>query len=844
MTTPGPDALPALFRAGDIGVSSEWRDITYDWAPVLTADGVFIYSYLRDMFDNQRMLRPFILDPDGPTKQRIQRILGRRTGWAIQGPEYLLATVGLVHVEVQYGSSSDVERPHYTAATYYVVGRLDHPVLDWPMLGRVLDALMVALEPSASDPTYATRQKDAQAALRSLGQAGMLQNIDPEDLFDPDGAWPSLLPTLIQDERWTKLFVQLHGVAALQPYRQQARAWVEWAQRRATRLMQENRAIANQLLAAQRRGPRGGGHNGTPGMPPAHSPFSQMNNAPETYGMGTHASGSVGAVPEKRLFMGTNARVPEGREVNHGPEPVSGESPMSPQGLAVTQRPVETNAYKSWQQPVPEAQSVAKDESLQRDQISLHVGSHENLIHHSGQPSVPQADEQGDIPLVAAYLRDDELSSTRHDSHFWQAVQQILHGDQQRYAYTEGEKKAAYRLFKRTETPIGVVLAALRAVMSLPQPQQPGKLGDAFKMPVFHRCVQQALALVQSRPETSATWNQFLHTYRSIGQRNSLRDVSVPEYHVLKSLFERQPDECWEVLQRAEQAAQPPQLSVAYLRRAISNNQQAAAARSLQSAERKPRCRVPGKSESRRVPAEQAAHGLVPDVHDQPIQGHDPAGHADPVPAAASDGISPIDSRRVLLEREGVNPAILSASITEQHIYAWIAEADARQAEIKDRAAWLAWGVRSGHLPKDHPKLPPAPQRGVTTGRSGLSPGVCVCGRYTGGGACGQCGTETGASGHSNPGSATASDRVRQLWPVALDHLRRQLPSIEFETWIKETSLIQVEDQQAIVGTPNIFVRDKLSDSYAPLIAEALHTILGFSVQVVVVLDAKPAYYR
>src|SRR3712207_5075652 len=144
-------ALPALFRAGDIGVSSEWRDITYDWAPLLTADGVFIYSYLRDMFDNQRVLRPFILDPDGPTKQRIQRVLGRRTSWAIRGPEYLLETVGLLHIEVQYGASIDVERPRHTAAAYYVVGRLDHPVLDWSMLERILDALMPALESPFAD---------------------------------------------------------------------------------------------------------------------------------------------------------------------------------------------------------------------------------------------------------------------------------------------------------------------------------------------------------------------------------------------------------------------------------------------------------------------------------------------------------------------------------------------------------------------------------------------------------------------------------------------------------------------------------------------------------------------
>ena len=214
MTNPtaATTSLPALFRAGDIGVSSEWRDISYDWPPLLTAAGVSIYSYLRDTYDHQRSLRPFILNPDGPTKTRIQQMLGYRTSWAIQGPEYLLSTVGLLHVEVGYGPSLDPERPKRTRVAYYVVGRLDHPVLDWSMLDRVLDALMPALDNAPGEHGAAERQRKAQAALRSLAQAGMLQDTDPDDLLYPYGAWPTLLPTLIDDARWIALFTQIHGV--------------------------------------------------------------------------------------------------------------------------------------------------------------------------------------------------------------------------------------------------------------------------------------------------------------------------------------------------------------------------------------------------------------------------------------------------------------------------------------------------------------------------------------------------------------------------------------------------------------------------------------------------------
>ncbi|MDQ3904838.1 MAG: hypothetical protein M3300_05175, partial [Actinomycetota bacterium] len=269
---------PALFRAGDIGVSSEWRDISYDWPPVLTAAGVSIYSYLRDTYDHQRSLRPFILNPDGPTKTLIQQMLGYRTSWAIQGPEYLLSTVGLLHIEVGYGPSPDPERPKRTRVAYYVVGRLDHPVLDWSMVDRLLDALMIALAEPEIDHVPAERQRKAQAALRSLAQAGMFQNIDPEDLFYLYGAWPALLPTLVEDERWIALFAHLHGTDAVSRYRKQARAWVEYAQRTAARLMQENRAIGDQLLAAQRRGPRGGG-SPNESLPPQSGPTPETPGA-------------------------------------------------------------------------------------------------------------------------------------------------------------------------------------------------------------------------------------------------------------------------------------------------------------------------------------------------------------------------------------------------------------------------------------------------------------------------------------------------------------------------------------------------------------------------------------
>lgn len=91
-----------------------------------------------------------------------------------------------------------------------------------------------------------------------------------------------------------------------------------------------------------------------------------------------------------------------------------------------------------------------------------------------------------------------------------------------------------------------------------------------------------------------------------------------------------------------------------------------------------------------------------------------------------------------------------------------------------------------------------------------------------------------------------ASLNTKQIWQAALGDLQLQLPRSEFDTWIKETTLIDLEDNQAIVGTSNIFAREKLEGRYVNPIRNTLHAILGYPVQVQVVIgnssDAGPAH--
>ncbi len=774
----GPTASPALFRAGDIGVSSEWRDISYDWPPVLTAAGVSIYSYLRDTYDHQRSLRPFILNPDGPTKALVQQMLGYRTSWAIQGPEYLLSTVGLLHVEVGYGPSLDPERPRRTRVAYYVVGRLDHPVLDWSMLDRLLDALMLALAGPEIDDVPVDQQRKAQAALRSLAQAGMLQNIDPEDLFYPYGAWPALLPTLIQDERWVALFTHLHGSEAVPQYRKQARAWVEYSQRTTARLVQENRDIGEQLLAAQRRGPRGGG-SPTGGLAQQYGPTAETSEAfshnPATEAVRVTQTASVAAVSL------------ECRQAVRVTQTASATSIEGSQG---------NTAYKVYPTTI--------ETSLERDQL-INRGSRGETKRLS-YPAIDVATGDratewkgiSDVPPVEPHLQDSELASTRQDAYFWCAVQQILYGNNQRYEHTAGEKQAALRRFKKTDTPIGVVLAALRAVMTLPPSQRPRCFSDALKLDVFHACVQQALALLPARAAAAAaanTWPQFLQAYRSVCQTSRLRDVSTSDYHVLHALFAKQPHECWEVLNRVEHAAQSPDLSPAYLRRAIVNNQRTAAQQALLPREQRPACGrvVEGSGEVQPIGLEQRS---MPD-----------------------------DPRRVLLYHERVPTGILTDDMTEDYIRSWIAEADARREEIYSRPGWLKWGIESGYTPSDHPQLrPPSTQSGLSSAgkRLPVTPNTAT--------------------------SEAASDvdpALHKFWHAALGILEAKLPRNEFETWIKPCQMVALEPSTTsdeatftVVATPNIFVRQELEGRYLPQVEEALGIALGCPVHIQLVIGA------
>lgn len=773
---PDPDRArpPGLFRSGDLGVSSEWRDISYDWSPVLTATGVFVYSFLRDSYDQQRNLRPFLVQPQGPTKRSIQTKLGLKTAFALHGPEYLLATVGLLHVEVVRGALDDPERPNATNVAYYTVGRLDHPVLDWPMLDRLLDALIIALEENV---TAEVPVKHAQAAVRALGQSGMLQDCDPEDLFYAHGAWPNLLTTLIHDARWVRLFTHLHGAHAITPYRAQARAWIEVAQRTGARLTDDNDRIRDLVLDAQRHPPRGSRFAGDR-RSAARDTTQTVLQQPGT------SLDSPGTCSAQALQLNQTASVAE----------------MSPETLKALQ----LNQSASGTTPDIAHRNAMHDDVSLADHMSL---CGDPLINGSGKekvsndlPRVLLGDRAGittcsdptdqAVGSISAYLRDAESTSTRYDQTFWRAVNHILTGAADRYPHTEAEKKAAIRAFKHHAVPIGAVLAALRAAVAGPAPPHPLTFGAAIRRGDFHAYLQQAIALLPARltPATDTRgWFAFLDAYRSLGQHESLRNVSVPDYHTLKALFDRQSDACWNVLSNIEHAEQPITVTPRYLYRAIENNLRLATQHALMSPSRPPDCRPDG-----------------------------PRSSSSSAPAPADE------PRAALLRSAGVRTSVLKPEWTESYITAWIAEADTRADVIKDRVGWLIWGLRSGCLPADHPHLQrhsPAPA-GQRAGNQALgAPAV-------------------------RPIEHPAAMAHRRTWEAVVSTLKDRMPLAEFDTWITDTALIDLADGNAIIGTPNVFAREKLQGAFGGLIAEELHTVLGYPVIVQIVICEDPLPMR
>src|SRR4029079_15955490 len=73
---------------------------------------------------------------------------------------------------------------------------------------------------------------------------------------------------------------------------------------------------------------------------------------------------------------------------------------------------------------------------------------------------------------------------------------------------------------------------------------------------------------------------------------------------------------------------------------------------------------------------------------------------------------------------------------------------------------------------------------------------------------------------------------AKQVWRAALGELPVTLSPANFETWLRDTALVEVDDTRFRISVPNGFAKDWLETRYRSLISQTLGRIVGYGVQV------------
>ncbi len=82
---------------------------------------------------------------------------------------------------------------------------------------------------------------------------------------------------------------------------------------------------------------------------------------------------------------------------------------------------------------------------------------------------------------------------------------------------------------------------------------------------------------------------------------------------------------------------------------------------------------------------------------------------------------------------------------------------------------------------------------------------------------------------------------AKQVWRAALGELQVSLSPANFETWLRDTALAEVDDRRFVVAVPNGFAKDWLESRYRSLISQTLARIVGYGVHVEFEVRPMPA---
>src|SRR4051812_13900885 len=73
---------------------------------------------------------------------------------------------------------------------------------------------------------------------------------------------------------------------------------------------------------------------------------------------------------------------------------------------------------------------------------------------------------------------------------------------------------------------------------------------------------------------------------------------------------------------------------------------------------------------------------------------------------------------------------------------------------------------------------------------------------------------------------------AKQVWRAALGELQVSLSPANYETWLRDTVLVDVDEHRFRIAVPNGFAKDWLETRYRSLISQTLARVVGYSVNV------------
>ena len=88
------------------------------------------------------------------------------------------------------------------------------------------------------------------------------------------------------------------------------------------------------------------------------------------------------------------------------------------------------------------------------------------------------------------------------------------------------------------------------------------------------------------------------------------------------------------------------------------------------------------------------------------------------------------------------------------------------------------------------------------------------------------------------PEATTPPAPLMEAWHQVLYQLEREVPHAEFTTWLKPTVLLAVDGDEAVVATPNIFVRQEVEAHYQAQLEAALQRVFRRPLAVLLVIES------